>query len=271
MSTLWSGHVFWAAVVALLLLVTQSAANDAIMVSKTKQGHWDVCLDITHIDLIPGLECWDDLAFTTLQQVPRFSEPNGNMSRELREKLAVVDIASGTLCQYTDGCMDDVASHYQILCEKESQSTHPKVLKRYRYIYNFVNRGWHTSRGHAVRAAALGVLSSIVGGTADGIFQLGRSAICASDANSNQACLSWAGGAQAIKKGIALNIISSAQGAFGNDGVSGEEYAAVFEGTAKVKKRTAIPSQSRVKRFWPFSPGNIARDVCISNRPNGCT
>lgn len=87
----------------------------------TEQGHWDVSLNITHIDLMPGLETWEDLAFTTLHQVPWFSDHNGTLNVDICEKMAVLHIASGTLCHDTDGCTDDIASHYQSMCDEASQ------------------------------------------------------------------------------------------------------------------------------------------------------
>ena len=54
----------------LALLASQAAANNAIVTSVSEQGHWDVSLNITQIDLMPGLDTWDDLAFTSLQQEP---------------------------------------------------------------------------------------------------------------------------------------------------------------------------------------------------------
>jgi hypothetical protein len=126
MSNLWSGSMCWAAVLA--LLTSQATANNATSVSE--QGHWDVSLNTTHIDLMPGLDTWDDLAFTSLQQEPWFSDYNGTMDTILWEKLAVLDIASGTLCQNTDGCMDDIATHYQNMCDAVSQEP-PAVEKRF--------------------------------------------------------------------------------------------------------------------------------------------
>lgn len=198
---------------------------------------------------MPGLVSWDDLAYTSLDK-PWFSTYDGDMDMATWEMLAVLDVASGTLCEYTDGCMNDIASHYQTLCDLEAQVPQ-EIVKRYRYIYKWINSGWKTSKKHSITAAALGALSSVVGGSTDAIIKLTRSAICAKDSKSNQACISWAGGVQAIKRGIALDIISSAQGTFGQDAVSGEEYAAVFDTSTK-KKRSGD-------------------DVCISNRPNGCT
>ena len=120
MSTPWSGCVFWKAAV-LALLTSQAAAhnNPAIITYVTEEDYWDVSLNVTHIDLMPGLESWDDLAFTTLLQEPWFSDYNGSMAMDLWEKLAVLDVASGTLCQDTEGCMDDIVSHYQSLCDAE--------------------------------------------------------------------------------------------------------------------------------------------------------
>lgn len=253
MSTLWCGRACWAAVV--VLLINQVSANSAIITTETEAGYYDVSLNITHIDLMPGLNHWDDLAFTSLQE-PRFSEYGGSMGMDVWEKLAVLDMASGKLCQTTDGCIDNIASHYQSMCDAESQEPHNKV-KRYRYIGSWLNTGWKTSSSHAVKAAALGALSSTVGGATTAIIQLSRSAICGKDTQGNQGCISWAGGVQAIKQAIALDIISSASGTFGNDAVSGEEYAAAFDYSTK-RKRSSIRKR-------------IANDVCISNRPDGCT
>lgn len=149
MSTLWSGSICW--VVVMVSLISQSAANDAIITSMNEEGHWDVSLNITHLDLMPGLDHWDDLAFTSLQQAPWFSEFNGSMGLDLWEKMAVLDIASGSLCQYTDGCMDNIDSHYQSLCDAASQKT-PAMGRRFigKYIYKFVNRGWNLSKKHVV-------------------------------------------------------------------------------------------------------------------------
>jgi hypothetical protein len=77
MSNLWSGSMCWAVVLA--LLTSQATANNAIVTSVSEQGHWDVSLNITHIDLMPELDTWDDLAFTSLQQEPWFSDYNGTM------------------------------------------------------------------------------------------------------------------------------------------------------------------------------------------------
>jgi hypothetical protein len=119
------------------------------------------------------------------------------------------------------------------------------------YIDKWVNAAWHIGRKHIVQATALGVLGNVVAGASGEIIRLGRSAICGREGNGNQGCLSWAGGIQAIRKSVALEIISSAKGAFGEDTVSGEEYSAVFDKSSKVKRRS--------------------HDVCVSDRPNGCT
>lgn len=169
MSTPWSGRVCWAAVSA-VLLISQVSANTAIVTSMTADGYYDVSLNISNIDLMPGLVSWDDLAFTSLE-APWFSDYNGSMEMDAWEKLAVLDIASGTLCQNTDGCMDNIASHYQSLCDVESQGSQ-KMVKRFRYIYNWVKSAWKTSSNHAITGAALGALSSTVGGATDGIIQL---------------------------------------------------------------------------------------------------
>lgn len=99
----------------------------------------------------------------------------------------------------------------------------------FRYIFQWVNKGWHISKRHALKAGALGALSSTVAGGTDAIIKLTRSAICVRDLTGNQGCISWAGGVQAIKS-KALDIVPSAQSTFGQDVVSGEEYAAVFDG-----------------------------------------
>jgi hypothetical protein len=250
MSTLWSGRVCWAA--ALALLVCLATANNAIVASVTEEGHWDVSLNITDIDLMPGLDSWDDLSFSTLQQEPWFSDYNGSMAMDMWEKLAVLDLASGTLCQDTVGCMDDIASHYQSLCDAESQELHVVEKRFLRYIAQFASRTWHQSKNHVLQGGAIGALASVVAAAPDGIIKLGRSAICGRDPNGNQGCISWAGGVQAIKQSIAVEIISSAQGTFGGDAVSAEEYGAVFDNVARRAKRSA-------------------HDVCISNRAKHCT
>ncbi|KAK5703130.1 hypothetical protein LTR97_004079 [Elasticomyces elasticus] len=117
--------------VAVALPTNQVSANSAMIITKTEGGYYDVYLNITHIDLLPGLSHWDDLAFTSLQE-PWFSKYDGSMGMDVWEKLAVLDIASGKLCQTTDGCMDNIASHYQSLCDAEQELQ--KVEKRYRYI-----------------------------------------------------------------------------------------------------------------------------------------
>jgi hypothetical protein len=172
------------------------------------------------------------------------------MDTILWEKLAVLDIASGTLCQNTDGCMDDIATHYQNMCDAESQES-LAVEKRFMFINKWVEKAWHIGHKHIVEATTLGVLGSVVSAAPGEIIRLGRSAICGKEGNGNQGCISWAGGIKAMRKAVALEIIGSAKGAFGEDAVSGEEYAAVFGKSSKVKRK--------------------AHDVCISNRPNGCT
>lgn len=92
----------------------------------------------------------------------------------------MLDLASGTLCQDTDGCMEDIASHYQNLWDTELQVPQ-EIVERYRYIYKWINSGWKTSKKHPIAGAALGALSSTVNGATDGIIQLTRSAICAKD------------------------------------------------------------------------------------------
>jgi hypothetical protein len=44
----------WATMLA--LLTSQATANNAIVTSVSEQGHWDVSLNITHIDLMPGID-----------------------------------------------------------------------------------------------------------------------------------------------------------------------------------------------------------------------
>ncbi|KAH9822045.1 hypothetical protein Tdes44962_MAKER04839 [Teratosphaeria destructans] len=250
MSTQWSGRAYWVPVAALLFSL--ASANRAIVTEAAPDGSHDVCLNITHLELLPGLTGWDDLAYTTFQ-TPQHSEYTGTLSPAEWEMLAVLDIASGTLCENTPDCMSNITSAYQAFYAEETASP-PAIEKRYRYIYKWIKSAWNLSTSHKVKGAALTALSSTVSGATDAIIQLTRSAICAKDTDGNQGCISWAGGAQAIKRGIALDIISSAQGAFGNEAVSGEEYAAVFEASTR---------KMRMRRS-----GN---DVCVSNRPKGCT
>jgi hypothetical protein len=54
MFTLGSGSMCWATMLA--LLTSQATANNAIVTSVSEQGHWDVSLNITHIDLMPGID-----------------------------------------------------------------------------------------------------------------------------------------------------------------------------------------------------------------------
>jgi hypothetical protein len=132
MLTLWSGRACWAAVAA--LLIHQASANPAILVTRTEAGYHDVSLNITHLDLMPGVSDWDNLAYTSLSpNEPRFSEYDGSLDMDMWEKLAVLDIASGKLCQTTDGCIDDIALHYQSMYDAESLQ-HRRVVKRFRYI-----------------------------------------------------------------------------------------------------------------------------------------
>ena len=80
----------------------------------------------------------------------------------LLEKLAVLDLASGTLCQNTDGCMDDIATHYQNMCDAVSQEP-TAVEKRFFLIDRWLNHGWHLGKKHIIEATALGVLGNVVG------------------------------------------------------------------------------------------------------------
>ena len=54
--------------------------------SVTQEGYWDMSLNIMNLDLMPGLEIPDDLALTSLQQEPWFSEFNGSMNVDMWEK-----------------------------------------------------------------------------------------------------------------------------------------------------------------------------------------
>lgn len=58
----------------------------------------------------------------------------------------MIDLASGTLCQYTDGCMDDIdiARHYQKLCDLEGpqQNMEKRLI---RHIADQINRDWVSS------------------------------------------------------------------------------------------------------------------------------
>ena len=252
MSTLSSGRACWVAVLLAAMLLSRVAANSAIITSQDESGQWDVSLNITHIDVAPGLESWDDLAFTTLQG-SWFSNATGDLSIDVLEKMAVLDIASGTLCQDTDGCMDNVDSHYQSLVDKASNEAKAKVEKRFRYIFKWISAAWKLDKKHAVTAGALGALSNTVAGSTDAIIKLSRSATCGKNTDGKQGCISWSGGIQAIKKSIALDIISSAQQNFGQDAVSGEEYAAVFDEVSSRRRKRS------------------SHNVCISNLTNGCT
>jgi hypothetical protein len=127
MSRQWPGRVCWT--VAAALLVHQASANPAIIVRKTEAGYYDVSLKITHLDLMPGVTDWDSLAFTSLNE-PTFSEYDGSLDIDVWEKLAVLDMASGKLCQFTDGCMDDIAWYYQSMCDEEA-SQQRRLEKRY--------------------------------------------------------------------------------------------------------------------------------------------
>jgi hypothetical protein len=102
------------------LPVTEVNPNFAIVTTVTNQGYYDVYLNITHLDLLPGLDNWDDLAFTSLQ-TPWFSSHDGTMDIRTWEKLAVLDIASGRICEATEGCMQDIDSAYQRLYDAEER------------------------------------------------------------------------------------------------------------------------------------------------------
>lgn len=111
------------------LLLNQVGANSAIVTSTTVDGVHDVSLNITQLALLPGLSSWDDLSFNSLQE-PWFSKYDGDMALDLWEMLAVLDVASGTLCKDTEGCMDDIASHYQSFLA--DQVSHEPLEKRFR-------------------------------------------------------------------------------------------------------------------------------------------
>ncbi|KAK5676261.1 hypothetical protein LTS10_011073 [Elasticomyces elasticus] len=154
------------------LLVNQVSANRAIITSVNEHGLYDVSLNITHIDLMPGLGSWDDLAFTTLQN-PWFSESDATMTSPER--------------------YDDKA-------------------KRFLYIGRFVNKGWVKSGIHLAKVSALGALADTIEGSVATIIQLERKSICAKNGQGDQGCISWSGQTEAIKKGIALTIIENAKG-----------------------------------------------------------
>lgn len=68
-------------------------------------------LNVTHNDLKPKLNDLDDLAFTSLQE-PRSSVHRGSIGLDVLdvwEKLAVLDTASGKLCQNTNDCIGNIA------------------------------------------------------------------------------------------------------------------------------------------------------------------
>lgn len=189
MSTLSSERMCWVVAVVSTMLLSQAAANSAIVTTQDENGQWDVSLNIKTLDIVPGLESWDNLAFTTLQD-PWFSNVTDDLGIDALEKMAVLDIASGTLCQDTNGCMDNIDSHYQNLVDKASKDVNARVEKRFRYIFKSVNSVWKLDKKHAVTAGALGALSSTVASSTDAMIKLGRSAICGKDTNGKQGCIS---------------------------------------------------------------------------------
>jgi hypothetical protein len=64
-----------------------------------------VPLDVTHIDLMPGLEIWYNLVSTTLRQKLQFSDYNSTMGVDMRDMMTLLEITSRTLWRDTDGCM----------------------------------------------------------------------------------------------------------------------------------------------------------------------
>lgn len=59
------------------LQTSQATADNAIVTSIAGECLWDVSLDIPHVDFMPGLDSWDDLAFLTLQQEPGLRRLSG--------------------------------------------------------------------------------------------------------------------------------------------------------------------------------------------------
>ncbi|KAF2772467.1 hypothetical protein EJ03DRAFT_333951 [Teratosphaeria nubilosa] len=74
---------------------------------------------IHHHQQKPPTTSWDDLAYTTFQ-TPHHSEYNGTLSDAEWEMLAIVDIASGTLCESTPNCISNITAAYQALLHRRS-------------------------------------------------------------------------------------------------------------------------------------------------------
>lgn len=136
-----SGLTFWAAA---MLILEYASANPAILISGTEAGYYDVSLNITSLALLPGLQEWDDLAFTALEE-PLVSVSHGDIDLEMWEMLAVIDMGAGQLCQYQEGCTENIAELYHASWDAEEENAEalglPIKENRYCYIYRRISFG----------------------------------------------------------------------------------------------------------------------------------
>lgn len=242
-------------------LAAQAVANPAITVTQVSDNLYDVAANITTLEAPELVGSWDILAYSTFLE-PVFTDVSHLDNLTLIEMVAAMNLGSGIIYNSTDDCEGGIGSAYAAFVASETTdpseiqtSNTSEIYKRFWYMSRWVRKAWNISRSNVVKAGALGALSDMIAGSSSAIIELTRSAICYTH-DGNQACLSWTGGTQAIVKGVALQIIENAKGAFGSDAVSGQETAALFNSNSNKRDLT--------KRNGPYN-------VCVSNRPNHCT
>ena len=87
--------------------------NPAILVTTGPWTGYDISLNITKTPLICGVASWSDLAYTSLGGIPNLTMVADLSDVSTNEKTAIIDMASGRLCGYTDGCQDDVNTAFE--------------------------------------------------------------------------------------------------------------------------------------------------------------
>lgn len=247
--------------------------NPSILVVARDDGMFDVLPNVSTLVAPPGVANWIDLGYTAITW-PNLTMVASKTDVELSDVVAAVDLATGRLCGWDDGCTDDPHGYYSSWLRNEMEIERngtgyqsssiiadteggDQLVKRqiFRYWAAFRNNGWVRRGNNAVKAAALGALADVVGATSNFVIQSGSQAICTTSAG-DKACISWSEGIQAFKTTLASQIISSAQANFHSETLSGENYGSISSANL------------------PYTPsGGHKRDmcnVCISNRGNGC-
>ena len=239
-------------------------------------------------DSVKALECpdwlllWEDAEFmapsgmfadlymgesdnTTIQRAYALASMTGGKwltDTGIGKRSDLVDLDDIVL-EYADSGDEDVLLQLYDDPEHPSPRLHQSSKRAW---MNFLKRRWRRSGRHVAAATALDVLGRVFEGSCDWLV-LGRSAVCAKDRDRNVGCLSWTGGWQDIPRCVAANILKSARGDFGEYNDFSAHCPNCLELVNRKRDTYAMEDENV---FTNNKKRSYNKQVCVSNRPNGC-